>query len=794
MKYRVKITKMPQAKNGQQVNNSLQNTITNFGGSAFNRNSGSGSDLNVSKTLTKVPRNEANLEAEGGESAFGDINGDGFTEHYKIKGPRHTEGGVNLNLPNNTFIFSDTKDMRIKDPAILAKFGKTVTGKNKSKSYTPAQLAAKYDVNKYRQILQDPNSDKLDKRTAEKMIENYNLKLGALSLAQESIKGFPQSIPVVAKPYMEQMGLREEDIIPQQPQQQQMEIQQMQSPQEEMVEGMYSNPEEEMMEEPMMEKEMMAYGGMIPYMSVMENGGQLTQYQDKGEVKELKKGDKEGYYPENQLTKEEEVIIKNKWAGNKEAYLDFKATKEAVMNNPDFKDKLYDKYKKVITDPKNYTSKTVDGWYKGLENRSPEDVVRELLNQEERNARLAAYNHDAINSGQGNAKGAYTNQKTIDFIKANPGLSDLLEDKGALNFDRGYVGQAAYIAYDDYMKELNPEGYKITNTGKPDELEGRPTISGIDNKNNDTTLLERMNYLQSLPKSKAVDAEIEKTNKEIKTNEETTFVEDIPFKQPRVETAEWTTPAIMNYTNALANRFNINKEMGWNPMVDSETVNPVYLDPTRELANQSEQANLMSSALSQFTGPQATSSRLSSIQGTAAEQAANTLARYNNANVSTANQFEAQNAAIRNQESMMRSKLADELYDQNIVGNQQFKNAKKLANQEVINAFASGTDEAGKIATMNAMYPQYRVNPKTRTVEFTEGKDSKPELANTFNTYLKMYKEDYGMKDADAIRAAREAMGVTSNSALDVNSILASAKRGGSMYVLGSRTFPFLIS
>ena len=170
----------------------------------------------TTNSLYPVPRDEANLEAEGGETVFGDINGDGFPESNVIRGKRHSEGGVPLNLPDETFIFSDFKEMKIKDPELLKMFGKNRSKKSKSKKgYTPAQLAKQYDINKYRQMLQDPDEDKLAKRTAEIMIENYNKKLGALSLAQEAQKGFPQGIPAVARPYMESNGISDEAVLPQ---------------------------------------------------------------------------------------------------------------------------------------------------------------------------------------------------------------------------------------------------------------------------------------------------------------------------------------------------------------------------------------------------------------------------------------------------------------------------------------------------------------------------------------------------------------------------------------------------
>jgi len=257
MYFKVRITKgLPQAKSGGFTGNNLNKQVISFGGADMNAAS---RHLENTRYLKQVPRDEANLEAEKGETAFGDINGDGFTEHMLIGGKRHSQGGTPLNLPDGTFIFSDTASMRIKDPEILAKFGK------KKGSYTPAELAKPYDLNVYRKILEDPNSDKVDKKSAELMIKNINLKLGALALAQESIKGFPQGIPEVARPYMQEMGIKEEDIIPQKRQPQAQVNQQamqnpyenqgmgMQSPEEESMEqgpGM-QNPQEEMMEAPM---------------------------------------------------------------------------------------------------------------------------------------------------------------------------------------------------------------------------------------------------------------------------------------------------------------------------------------------------------------------------------------------------------------------------------------------------------------------------------------------------------------------------------------------------------------
>jgi hypothetical protein len=168
------------------------------------------------KTLTSVPENMANVEAEGGETALvPDING--LPAHYDIKGDRHHSGGVPLDLPEDSFVFSDTKDMKIKDPEILSLFdyseGQTKNIK-KSRGITPADIAKKYDINKYRETLENKNSTKLEVSTAELNIKNANLKLAQLALVQESMKGFPDGIPTAAMPFLAKFGIDPESLLP----------------------------------------------------------------------------------------------------------------------------------------------------------------------------------------------------------------------------------------------------------------------------------------------------------------------------------------------------------------------------------------------------------------------------------------------------------------------------------------------------------------------------------------------------------------------------------------------------
>lgn len=268
---RVRIKAIPKAKTGYQVQGSLMNDISAWGGGNYAAQSGI-PEPRVSQSLTKVPRNEANLEAEGGETAV--VNTGNIPAFYNIEGPRHSEGGVPLNLPDESFIFSDTKSMKIKDPAVLKRFGLTP----KKGGYTPAEISKKYPINEYVKILKDPNSDKISKKTAELMIKNAVIKLGNLALVQESKKGFEQGIPEMARPALEAMGISEQDIMPDQPQEQAPPMQGM--PQQGMPQEMPSGA-------PIATPEMMAQYGMemgsfypeFAYGGFFQDGGQraLTQ-------------------------------------------------------------------------------------------------------------------------------------------------------------------------------------------------------------------------------------------------------------------------------------------------------------------------------------------------------------------------------------------------------------------------------------------------------------------------------------------------------------------------------------
>jgi hypothetical protein len=229
----------------------------------------------VGKTIPEVPREEANIEAEKGETVYADVDGDGMYEHMNIEGKRHTQGGTPLNVPEGSFIFSDTAKMRIKDPEVLKNFGLSAS----KKGYTPAEIAKKYDINKYKAIVEDPTSDYTQKNTAQMMIKNYQRKLAELALVQEEMKGFPQGIPQMALEILPEALIAQvqESIDAQQNQAPISPEVEENMPEEINMEEQQMNEEENMEQEPTEEELIAMYGG-----DEFEYGGMLDPFDGGG--------------------------------------------------------------------------------------------------------------------------------------------------------------------------------------------------------------------------------------------------------------------------------------------------------------------------------------------------------------------------------------------------------------------------------------------------------------------------------------------------------------------------------
>lgn len=181
---KVTIKKLPQMKQGGTRYPNIPMQIAPW--SVHNT---AGAPLTESRKSVEPDYENPNIEAEGGETIL-DPNVNGLPAHFNINGPSHAEGGVPMRATEDSFIFSKflkmPKDVA-EYFGLPIKKGKAKTSKH---SYADAAKKYGSVINDARQIMADPNATKMDVSTAELNVKNAIDKLGQIALAQEASKGF----------------------------------------------------------------------------------------------------------------------------------------------------------------------------------------------------------------------------------------------------------------------------------------------------------------------------------------------------------------------------------------------------------------------------------------------------------------------------------------------------------------------------------------------------------------------------------------------------------------------------
>lgn len=144
----------------------------------------------ITTTVTPVDRAIATIEAEKDEL----IVKPALAGIWKIKGKKHSQGGTPLNPEPGSFIFSNDPRLSIsKTEKKLFDFkegGSVAKRKN-----TPAKVLEREidmeEYNRYLNILQDPRAEKIEKATAQIMIDKYQKIMGQVAYLQESKKNKP---------------------------------------------------------------------------------------------------------------------------------------------------------------------------------------------------------------------------------------------------------------------------------------------------------------------------------------------------------------------------------------------------------------------------------------------------------------------------------------------------------------------------------------------------------------------------------------------------------------------------
>ncbi len=118
---------------------------------------------------------------------------------FKAIGKTHKQGGIDVMLKNDAFVFSDDKSLAFTErDHKLFEFKEPSNYKKKDKN-TPAEILKRnVDLKHYNTLvsnLGDPKKDDLAKKSSMMMLEKYINTLGNIAYVQEEKKDFPTGIP-----------------------------------------------------------------------------------------------------------------------------------------------------------------------------------------------------------------------------------------------------------------------------------------------------------------------------------------------------------------------------------------------------------------------------------------------------------------------------------------------------------------------------------------------------------------------------------------------------------------------
>ena len=766
-KIRIRITGMPQEQMayGGQSNYGLDLGQRNIYDDMSELRSDS-----VSNTLKQVPREEANIEAEGGETVYGDLDGDGGLEHSKVVGNRHTQGGVPLKVPEGSFIFSDTKKMKIKDPEVLKAFGLNA----KSGGYTPAEIAKRYDINKYKAVLEDKYADDMSKATAQLMIKNYQKKLGMLAVIQEAMKGFPQGIPEVAESVMK------------------------------------GNPEMQGGEEEMGGQEM-AYGGNIPkYQTGAQTGGSgnslefgFLSPQTQELVKKIN-AEQDVKRRQEASAKPEPNLVMNpngsyyysKTQGDPEMLYNTATGQRAPVTDPD-----YPKYMDLL---KKYNSRNKPGQYyiNNISGADADELSRlatkfgfkrapEGTNPGYRVIQGSTpgltFSTKSTKSGIAGFFGGYSpelyERKVVEdalgpeaTAKLSPlelrktffkelgvdttGISDAkLADTKKLYTDKNFFEKSFYpkftekFASDSYRPEMKDDMF--IGAEHYDAFKARPKEAGIpvtgyvcqEGPNGRTVVPS--SYMDDEARVaagaylSADEAEKVCSEKPGKSKKGWRCLGVLPDGKPNLVFDELGTfdnqteaaktcvggdKEIFDYMTPDKNTFWAaaqippKKYLPWRKNVPFEPGNVVFEDWRAKAAQRfANQYAAPSEQLAAYTGPQGLASNFSFLAGQAGEGIGQDIAQVDSRNVATANAFGNQERQRKDQYNLLNAMNAQDYWKDYVTTNQQFDNANRAYINNLVKAGNNAWNNRMNLGMLNAVNPVFKIDPRSGKSNFTKG-------------------------------------------------------------------------
>ena len=689
-----------------------------------NANMNTTRDESVRYSLSSVPRDKANIEAEGGETVLTDLNDDNQFGLYNITGPRHSKGGVPMYLPEQSFIYSDTDKMRFNQEE-MAEYG--IESKSKM---TPAQISKRYDLNKYYGTMKDQFADEITARSSELMLKKNMMGLSKLAFGQELKKKFEDGVPLAAHPYLVSIGedpieftAKVENITKKQaqmkafaaldPEQQQqlLQLQEMMA----QVDGQQPQQEEQPFEDPSMQdpnmqdlsmadEDVMAMGD--PNEGMARYGREIGMYQDGKEklVNPLPK-DHPNY------AKAQEMIDSGKFAVTKGAIVDGKQQynfKKIETEDPQFKaEKEAQLAKERIAGQNQMGIGSVSIYNDELTDQ--ERAIQENSKGIYQYGRLSQGNRPELQNKTGSAFGS-------EDIKTPESKADFMDRWGDV---------VATISGFDYDKEPDdPQWGEFQK--KAEETRKKEHIAAFGSDKGYIPYWKEKGS-KGYVSGQAFDSKLglhTYNAPRFKLGEvepgDATFSVDVPpdprdplqapgvqnFKQPE---GQWWAQDVNNL-NALS-LVDDNLYLPWAPDMNPAKIDYV-LDDWRGAANaNSAAANTMANALGAVGGPQAVAN--SNIQGQAMDANAQAINRVNTNNVGIMNQVAPMQAQLNMKVDEINQGRNMNVYDNTQKTLQNADNFKNWKIGKEAELFNTALTNRANTYNLNSTYDYYAIDPTT---------------------------------------------------------------------------------
>lgn len=706
---------------GDQFNYSLVTSPYNFGNDQFNNSS----DKSVRYSLSAVPKEVANIEAEGGETVLTDLNNDGQFGLYNITGPRHSQGGVPMYLPEQSFVFSDTGKMKFNRQE-LAEFGI-----ESRKKMTPAQISKKYQLNEFIGAMQDQDADLIKVKSAELMLDKNLMGLSKLAFGQEQKKNFAEGVPLASHPYLVSMGInpveftqKVENITAQQAAQRMFET----LPPDQQAQVMALRQMMEQAGQPVA-----AYGMELPkaqngveYSNVLlppdvdtDGDGVINRFDvaplnsQIGGLNAAPLPAQEDVYQndtnplESSQATTQATTSPSRDRGGRT--LDVSGVEGGRSLGDNYKQ--YQELERLFTSGDDIWNQTIDRAYEAFAANAKAQGVTDIPSKD-----------DMLN-------------KFLAYQKNNYMIADLMPDdfRYAKELDRGSGDRKNKNtqALFDKAKELYPdlyEGYTIDdNDTKLNQLFFQAvTIADKDNAE------PYLSYTATGPDQKTNWADNRTVSKAEGFYGNNTLNQFLQVKEPiKPEPPEekpgpkpgntpdpytpedgqfWIQDMLKMGALAMRDR---DMFLPYQPAVEIPQSGYVLEEPTRQLADVNEQFNIAAQALGAFAGPQSLSARMAKAQGDSLRANANTFAQVHGRNIGTVNRGKQVDAQFRAGAQKEQRDRNVKLYDDTQLTLQNYMDEKNLDREQMADLQANAYTNMANTYNLNTLYPYFNIDPTT---------------------------------------------------------------------------------